>query len=214
MRHFWVLFLCLFAFTKAIAQEETATKPAPNQQLIIIRHGEAVNNTEGVYNSNPDHPNYMLVNLTAEGKKQVARTALRLLAEGFDKENIVAVYVSPLPRTKQTADVLVQSGLISRDKIIIDKRLIEIQVGNLEGKPVFPTWDPSYVKKYNAESAEHLMARIQDFYNDILKKYPTGNIMAVTHAPPAQDLIELTTGQKGVIIDPGQAIVVPLRASK
>lgn len=207
MRHFWGFLLGLFLTTLAFSQD------APNQMLIVVRHGEAVNNTEAVYNSNPDHPNYMLVSLTAKGKKQVANTAQDLLTKGFNKDNIVAVYVSPLPRAIQTADVLAQAGLISRDKIMTDKRLIEIQVGDLEGKPVFPTWEPSYTKKYHAETAEHLMNRVQDFYSSILKLYPTGNILVVTHAMPANDLIEIASGQQ-VAIGTGDAIVVPLRKSE
>ncbi len=207
MRYFWVFILSLFASTQGFSQE------AQIQQLIVVRHGEAVNNTEGVYNSNPDHPNYMLVSLTAKGKQQVVRTAQNLLSQGFNPENIVAVFVSPLPRAKQTADILAQEGLISRDKIMIDKRLIEIQMGDLEGKPVFPTWQPSYTKKYRVESAEHLMSRIQGFYNSIVKQYTSGNILVVTHAMPADDLIEIASGQD-VSIDTGEAIVVPLRKSE
>lgn len=37
------------------------------QQLIVIRHGEARNNIEKVYNSNPENPNYKTFNLTEAG---------------------------------------------------------------------------------------------------------------------------------------------------
>ena len=96
------------------------------QQLIVIRHGEAGNNIEKVYNSNPENPNYKIFNLTEAGILATQKTAKDLIAQGFSNDNIAAVFVSPLPRTKQTADILVQQGLVSKNKIILDKRLIEL----------------------------------------------------------------------------------------
>jgi len=180
------------------------------QQLIIIRHGEAGNNIEKVYNSNPENPNYKIFNLTEAGILTTQKTAKDLIAQGFSNNNIAAVFVSPLPRTKQTADILVQQGLVSKDKLILDKRLIELNAGDLEGKPTFPTWKPSFEKDYHAESEEQVKNRIKEFYDSILDQYPQGNIIVVTHALAAQDLIELVTHQI-VKLNPGEAKVVPLR---
>src|ERR1700730_14528243 len=80
------------------------------QQLIVIRHGEAGNNIEKVYNSNPENPNYKIFNLTEAGIQTTQKTTKDLLAQGFSNDNIAAVFVSPLPRTIQTADILVQQG--------------------------------------------------------------------------------------------------------
>lgn len=180
------------------------------QQLIVIRHGEAGNNIEKVYNSNPANPNYKIFNLTEAGIQATQKTAKDLMAQGFSNNNIVAVFVSPLPRANQTADVLVQEGLVSKDKIISDKRLIELNAGDLEGKPVFPTWEPSFAKDYHAESEEQVKNRVKEFYDSILDQYPQGNIIVVTHALAAQDIIELII-HKIVKLNPGEAKVVPLR---
>jgi broad specificity phosphatase PhoE len=180
------------------------------QQLIVIRHGEAGNNIEKVYNSNPEHPNYKILNLTEAGILASQKTAMDLIDRGFSNANIVAVLVSPLPRTKQTADILVQQGLVSKDKIILDKRLIEINAGELEGKPTFPNWKPSFAKDYHAESEEQVKNRIKEFYDSILDQYPQGNIIVVTHALASQDLLELVTHQI-VKLNTGEAKVVPLR---
>ena len=180
------------------------------QQLIVIRHGEAGNNIKKVYNSNPENPNYKIFNLTKAGILTTQKTAKDLIAQGFSNDNIAAVFVSPLPRTKQTADILVQQGLVSKDKLILDKRLIELNAGDLEGKPTFPKWEPSFAKDYHAESEEHVKNRIKEFYDSILEQYPNGNIIVVTHALPSQDLIELVTHQI-VKLNPGEAKVVPLR---
>lgn len=180
------------------------------QQLIVIRHGEAGNNIEKVYNSNPENPNYKIYNLTAVGILAIQKTAKNLMAQGFSNDNIAAVYVSPLPRTEQTADILVQEGLVSKDKIILDKRLIELNAGELEGKPTFAEWKSSFSSDYHAESEEQVKKRVKEFYESILEKYPQGNIIVVTHALASQDLIELVTHQI-VKLNPGDAKVVPLR---
>lgn len=179
------------------------------QQLIIIRHGEAGNNIEKVYNSNPKHPNYKAFNLTEAGIKTTQQTAKDLLDQGFNNANIAAVFVSPLPRTIQTADILVQQGLVSKDKLILDKRIIELNAGDLEGKPTFAEWQPSFANEYHAESEEQVKNRVKEFYNSILQKYPQGNIVVVTHGLASHDLIELVT-HKDVKLKPGEAKVIPL----
>lgn len=180
------------------------------QQLIVIRHGEAGNNIEKVYNSNPENPRYKIFNLTEAGILATQKTAKDLISRGFSNDNIAAVFVSPLPRTKQTADILVQQGLVSKDKIILDKRLIELNAGDLEDKPTFAAWKSSFTKDYHAESEEQVKNRVKDFYDSILRQYPQGNIIVVTHALASQDLIELITRQI-VKLNPGEAKVIPLR---
>ena len=194
------LFTLLFSFSLQSAE----------QQLIVVRHGEAGNNIEKVYNSNPENPNYKLFNLTETGILATQKTAKDLLAKGFSNNNIVAVFVSPLPRTIQTADILVQQGLVSKDKIILDKRLIELNAGDLEGKPTLAKWEPSFSKDYHAESEEQVKQRVKEFYDYILRQYPQGNIVVVTHALAAQDLLDIATHQT-VKLNPGEAKVVPLR---
>jgi len=196
----FTLFLSVFSFSLYSIE----------QQLIVIRHGEAGNNVEKVYNSNPENPNYKPFNLTDSGIRAITKTAKDLLAKGFSNNNIAAVFVSPLPRTRQTADILVKQGLVSKDKIIIDKRLTELNAGDLEGKPTFPEWKSSFAKDYHAESEQQVKNRVKEFYDSILRQYPTGNIIVVTHALASQDLIELVTHQV-VKLNPGDAKEIPLR---
>ncbi len=180
------------------------------QQLIIIRHGEAGNNIDKVYNSNPENPNYKPYHLTKNGVQTITTLAKKLRAQGFSNDNIAAVYVSPLPRTQETAAILVKQGLVSKDKIILDKRLIELNAGDLEAKPTFAVWKPSFAEEYHAESEDQVKDRVKEFYNSILDQYPEGNIIVVTHGLASQDLIELVTHQI-VKLNPGEAKVIPLR---
>jgi broad specificity phosphatase PhoE len=203
MKQVWAFLVSLFITATAFSAD------ASNQQLIVMRHGEAENNIKNVYNSDPDHLDYKPSNLTPKGEKEVKQTAKSLLGQGFNNNNISAVFVSPLPRTQQTADILVQQGLFSKDKIIIDKRLIELQAGDLEGRPIFHTWKQSYVKEYHTESEKHVQERVQDFYSSMLKQFPQGNIMIITHKTIGEDLIKIVTGET-VDIGLGQAKVIPL----
>lgn len=196
------LFIILTVFSHALYSTE--------QQLIVIRHGEAGNNVERVYNSNPKHPNYKSFHLTGAGKLAIQKLAKDLLAQGFSNDHIAAVFVSPMPRTQQTADILVQQGLVSKDKIVIDKRVSEFNVGDLEGKPTFPGWKPSMAKDCHGESEQEVRNRIKEFYDSVLRQYPQGNIIVVTHVLPSKYLIELVAHQD-VILNPGEAKIVPLR---
>src|SRR5690242_6173316 len=98
--------------------------------LIIIRHAEATSNLVGQYNTNPRHPHYKPASLTPKGFEQAKQISELLLTYGFDNRNIAAVYVSPLPRTQETAQVIAEIGIFSADKIHIDPRLLEIQAGD------------------------------------------------------------------------------------
>lgn len=64
--------------------------------LILMRHGEAVPQTEDVPNRER--------RLTKEGKKQV-RTTSRMLAR-FLKDRPLRIFASPFMRTRQTARIL------------------------------------------------------------------------------------------------------------
>lgn len=64
--------------------------------LILMRHGEAVPQTENI--SNRDRK------LTREGKRQVRKVS-RILAR-FLKEKPLRIYTSPFERTRQTARIL------------------------------------------------------------------------------------------------------------
>lgn len=182
-------------------------------ELIVMRHGEAENNVKNIYNSNPASPNYTRVDLTENGKKQVEATAKELKAQGLSNASIEAVYVSPLPRTVETANILIQEGLFSKDKLHIDPRLIEVQMGDLEGKTMLKTWDTSDAKKYHTETDEEIQKRMQQFYDSILTKHPQGTIIVITHGIPAQKLMSLVEPNPPKL-STGEAKILPLTPSK
>jgi len=169
---------------------------ADEQKLVIVRHGEAESNIAKVYNFNPEDPAYKVMNLTAKGKEQAQQAAKALLAKGFNNDNIAAVFVSPLPRTRQTAELMAQAGLFSKDKIIVSKEVTEAQGGDLEGKPAAPVWTDEIANAHHGETLEQIQARVKQFYQSLKAKYPQGNILVITHAVPGESLIEVVTGNK------------------
>ncbi|MBS0290639.1 MAG: histidine phosphatase family protein [Proteobacteria bacterium] len=174
------------------------------KHLIIIRHGEAQHNLSHEYNSNPNHPHYKQALLTDKGQEQIREAAQLLLTYGFDNRNVAAVYVSPLPRTLASAQIMAQIGVFSQDKIHLEPRLIENRAGDREGlitdKFTKDAWlvGPNEAKVFHAESNEDVRKRVLALYDDIVKQHKDapGHIIFVTHGMPAMELIEGLTDEK------------------
>lgn len=170
------------------------------KQVFVIRHGESRHNLVNEFNSQPNHQNYQVSNLTERGKAQVKQSAQKLLEAGLNNENIVAVYVSPMPRTQQTAKVLSESGLFQWDKVQLDNRVTEVNAGDREGKRAtdFPDedhWDLGRAIDYHGEPEVALRARTRDLIEEIKWKYPNGNVLVITHGNPARELTRIITGE-------------------
>lgn len=166
-----------------------------NAKIIIMRHGEGTHNIELFHSSNPDHPNYRPAYLTEKGKEQVQETAEQLRSLGFSKDTISVAFVSPLPRTQQTAQILVEQGVLAADAIVFDKRLIEVQMGDREGRycSEFPEshWDHSSALLYHGETIEQVLERMKDIFNEVKSMHSdTKHILLITHGTPALKLLE------------------------
>lgn len=138
--------------------------------IYIVRHGQTDYNVEGRYGGRIDVP------LNETGIKQAKIVSENLKNIKFDK-----VFSSPLIRACQTAQI------IYKGKIIKDDRLIERDNGDLEGKlkseikDNIDFNDPNETK-YNIESIVDFRKRINNFFDEIIKKYSGKNILIVTHA--------------------------------
>jgi 2,3-bisphosphoglycerate-dependent phosphoglycerate mutase len=196
----------LFVFILLISVH---TADASQVNLVIVRHGQAAHNIADVYNSNPSSPNYKPSDLTEEGKKQTNATAKTLLDKGINDTNIEAVYVSPLPRTQETAEIMVQAGLFSKNKIHTDPRLTEVQIGDLEGKPIIHDWKNEFAVRYHTETDEQVQKRVTEFYDSLVASHPQANIVVITHGVPAQKLMALVCKNPEKLAT-GQAVVCPL----
>lgn len=147
--------------------------------VYLLRHGETAWNADGNrYCGRTD------IDLTPKGLSQAESVSRQLRGLELD-----AVYSSPLLRARMTAEI---AG--GGDDVTIDERLIELDFGNWEGKTkeefiaedpdLWTGWcrDPSVVKAGSTgETAADVVKRVNDFYEYVRKKHPSGNILVVGH---------------------------------
>lgn len=186
--------------------------------LVLIRHGNSQHNLAHEYNSNPEHPNYKVSCLTPLGVKQAVNTAKKLLAEGYSNNNIAEVVISPLPRTRQTANVLIEQGLFTPDKIRVDERLIEPNAGDREGLSfdLFneDTWERHDAKQYAGETNSEVKTRIVSAYRDSAEVFGHADkhVLYITHGMPAYELVNHIKGER-IRMQTAETMVLPLRDS-
>ncbi|MFI4938318.1 MAG: histidine phosphatase family protein [Candidatus Berkiellales bacterium] len=206
----WALILVLFTQNVFALQE---------RHLILIRHGEAEHNTAHQYHSNPKHSNYKPSHLTQKGRTEVENTSELLLTYGFDNRSIVAVYVSPLPSAIETAQLLAKIGVFSEDKIHVEERLIDRQMGDREGetesKYKTDKWwvGINEAKSFDGESNDDVRKRLLAFYDEIEKKHEKGHVIFITHGVPSLEVIEGLTKNK-IKLQTAQAFLLPLTPRK
>lgn len=147
--------------------------------VYLLRHGETQYNADGNrYCGRTD------IELTEKGVGQANSVNSQLKGMSFD-----AVYASPLKRALFTAEIA--SGIKA---VKTDSRLIEVDFGDWEGKTkeefiaenasLWRTWmeDPAIAKAGGTgESASDVVARVDDFYQEMMLKHPSGNILVVGH---------------------------------
>lgn len=147
-------------------------------KFYIIRHGQTdwnvLGKTQGHGNSE----------LTKEGIAQAKSVSCEL-------RDIDLIFSSDLKRAEETAKII--SNEINKE-IIIDTRLREMNFGKWEGKLIseikkeyektYNTWR-NYPSEAQIESGENLHIikdRVEEFFDEINKKYQNKNILIVSHS--------------------------------
>lgn len=147
--------------------------------VYLLRHGETAYNADGNrYCGRTD------IDLTPKGTQQANLVNNQLKGMLFD-----AVYSSPLKRALYTAEIAAGSKMVQTDV-----RLIEVDFGEWEGKTkeefieekasLWNDWmnDPEHTRAGGTgETAANVVSRVDDFYKEMLDKYPDGNILVVGH---------------------------------
>lgn len=156
-------------------------------RLYLARHGQTDWNYQKRMQGRVDTA------LNETGIAQAHELKEKLKGISFD-----AIYVSPLSRAVNTAKIA--SG---RDDVIIDERIIEMDYGSLQGKTYKPFLgqeadasdeEQENMKNYffapqnykapkDGETYEQVIARTEDFINDILSRHEAAaNVLVVAHA--------------------------------
>ncbi|MBS1602706.1 MAG: histidine phosphatase family protein [Bacteroidetes bacterium] len=147
--------------------------------VYLLRHGQTPYNADG--NRYCGHTD---IGLTERGIRQALAVHERLRGVRLD-----AVYSSPLLRARRTAELA--SGW---DTVQTDHRLIEIDFGSWEHKTreEFVSADPSSWEAWSrdplnnragntGESGAEIVARLDDFFNEMLVRHAGQTILAVGH---------------------------------
>jgi len=148
-------------------------------ELVAIRHGETVWNTQGLQQGQLNS------DLTDLGRAQATAIADRLTGEPFD-----GLYSSDLGRAVETADIV--AGPVGLD-VVTDPRLRERNLGILQGISLrqfeqerpqeytrFRSGDPDYVIP-SGESARQRHERCVACATELAKRHAGRRILIVTH---------------------------------
>lgn len=152
-----------------------------NNNYILMRHGQAESNIQGVVNSLPENKDKIA--LTEEGRKEAEKTAKKIKEKKID-----LIFSSDFKRTKQTAEIL--SEEIGVD-VNFNKKIREINVGEFDGKPnseyhKFFQNDQEKLSKRppEGENLRDVAKRVSEFLEDLEEKYEDKNILIISHEYP------------------------------
>ena len=165
-------------------------------RITLVRHGQ----TEENFLHNIQGRRNVLMNDT--GRRQCDRLRLKLNDKHFDY-----CYMSPLTRTVETAFILVGDKV----EMIPDKRLIERDMGELEGKTdkmynAYKFWNYDLNKNdFKIETVHEIFQRCISFLDYIKEKHKDKSILIVTHGAPYRALRHLLNSHelKGNLFDGG-----------
>jgi 2,3-bisphosphoglycerate-dependent phosphoglycerate mutase len=150
-----------------------------------MRHGQAESNVNRILAGR-----HMESHLTEYGRQQVVDSAKQLM------KNIAIekVYVSPVARTVETAQIVCQ--VLGTD-YVIDERLYETDMGRLVGMNYeevttkygdvltrfYSDYDP-VLESFGVEAFASVKRRITTLLDDLLEKHEERNVLMVTHLDP------------------------------
>jgi len=156
--------------------------------IIFLRHGQAKNNIERILTGRtPGIP------LTEKGIEQAEKAAKFL-----EDMNISAIYSSPIERARHTAEIVGKHNSLD---VIIDDRLIELDMGKFTGVPydeIFSTHGNVFMKFYNGEleiahngveTFAEVKKRILGIVDHVIENHPDQNVVLVTHMDPIKAML-------------------------
>lgn len=171
------------SFRKVIGSlNELKELSVAKNQYLVMRHGQAENNTQNVVSSKKENNHH----LTEAGKKEVEQTALTLKGEKVD-----LIFASPFLRTQETVAIVAQALGLSEEKIIYDDRLAEINAGDFNMRQVseyhqyFSTLYEKFEKRPpGGENLSDVRKRVGSFIYEMENTYKGKKILIITHEYP------------------------------
>lgn len=139
-------------------------------KVLVLRHATTSYNEQRLLQGRTDIP------LSEKGKREAIELGEQLGEERFD-----IIYCSPLKRTRETAFLLHLNS-----PIFIDQRLIERNLGKLEGTSLDKFNSSDYASYHDitcqdeVETITEIYERISDFFGE-LKTQSFKKVLIVTH---------------------------------
>lgn len=158
-------------------------------KVIIIRHGETIEEVKGILQGHLDG------NLSELGEEQVKRVAERLKDEKID-----FIYSSDLARVVDTAKEIAKFHTNSPIKFV--KELRERYKGEFQGKRrsdyfiiMLSLFKIFLDNKRGIETNKKMYERAKRFLNEIIKKHYNDNVLFVCHGAVGKALICVITNK-------------------
>lgn len=162
--------------------------------IIIMRHGRALSNDLGILNANPLSPAYRPMPLTTLGRYQATQAGIKL-KKILRRENLLIrrVFYSPLPRTKETAELASREIGVPQSFLIESAKIIEPDYGKFEGRPIedfpYPPNDLSHnhEEEIQGEDTDDVNRRLTSFLMEDVKPLFDGDstILVISHGTPS-----------------------------
>jgi len=161
--------------------DDMRSRQYSTNNYFIFRHGHSGRQEKKIASCWPEiEP----LPLTSVGEKEVAASVKKLTK----KTKIDLIIASDIRRTKETAQIVAEA---TGAKIVYDKRLRELNVGEFNGQDPKNYWDylntqtdRFTAKPKRGESLVALRQRVYEFLAETDKKYEKKNIVIVAHEMP------------------------------
>lgn len=183
-------------------------------RLWVLRHGQTEMSVQKQFSGLSDPE------LTSHGREQARRAAAYVAGQlaGGAGDNAgagssagpVAIYSSPLKRTRQTAEAVAEALAASpaggggpgtaKPRVHVTEALIEMNFGDWEGRTFaevmeeFPLehdacfWD-SAAAPSGGESPDDVLARVRPFLRDVARNHPGEDVVLVSHVTPIKSIL-------------------------
>jgi len=157
--------------------------------LVLVRHGETAANASRLLQGRIDLP------LTERGRRQ----ARALSAVGHGAALVVC---SPLRRARETASAMLAGAGEDGDAVVVDDRWVEIDYGDLDGRPVGESWVPLWDRwrrdpEWTPPGGESLAAvgrRVRAACEELAERASTADVVVVTHVSPIKAAVAWALG--------------------
>ncbi|MBP7057425.1 isoleucine--tRNA ligase [Candidatus Gracilibacteria bacterium] len=177
LRKFLLTLWNVYSFFTTYANIDQFT-PQKFTKVIAVNHPEAENNSFGIIASDTAHTYH----LTEKGRRDA-----EALAQEFKQTQIDHIFIAPLMRSEETAEII---GQFHPVQITTDERLKELNIGSFDGKPAediekyLASVSNPYAEKFpQGESYLDLEMRIFSFLDHIKENYTGKSIMIITQGP-------------------------------